>query len=306
MMMGRLGHLRSLYQHAFALREAGDPTDGQHMFSQVFAAQEYNREVYRQSTLSSFLKVYQWVATMLVPSHPHNLFKIQSSHRNYSESPISSELGIELDTTSSVFQIIDDTSRTDIQPIVFSSLSNSPPIRLSRVSRIQIPADLNLTTSPFHPGSRVTPHPLSWSDVPLVTNTLVPTSPIVPSTLNLNPKLNASLPLWYEPYARDLLRQSLGGSSSHIATITLPSTQAPRSSSEEEGGQGLSESESEEVQFVDMRGGRGGVWTDKGEWLSWNEVCGAFDEEVFGDGGGEFVLEDSRKGIDKDKKDGAA
>jgi hypothetical protein len=40
-----------------------------------------------------------------------------------------------------------------------------------------------------------------------------------------------------------------------------------------------------------LRGGKGGVWTDRGEWLEWNEVCGAFDEEVFGDGKGEFGRE---------------
>ena len=38
------------------------------------------------------------------------------------------------------------------------------------------------------------------------------------------------------------------------------------------------------------------MWTDKGEWLEWNQVCGAFDAEVFGDGKGVFGHEDDVKG----------
>ena len=36
----------------------------------------------------------------------------------------------------------------------------------------------------------------------------------------------------------------------------------------------------------DLRGGHGGVWTNKGMWLGWSEVCGAWDEVLFGDGKG--------------------
>jgi hypothetical protein len=42
----------------------------------------------------------------------------------------------------------------------------------------------------------------------------------------------------------------------------------------------------------DLRGGKGGVWTDRGHWLTWNEVCGAYDEAVFDDGKGAFGEED--------------
>jgi len=41
----------------------------------------------------------------------------------------------------------------------------------------------------------------------------------------------------------------------------------------------------------DLRGGKGGVWTNRWEWLDWNEVCGGFHEEVFGDDRGVFGSE---------------
>ena len=40
--------------------------------------------------------------------------------------------------------------------------------------------------------------------------------------------------------------------------------------------------------------GRGGVWTDNSEWMSWSDVCPAGTEtEVFGDGKGVFGKEES-------------
>ena len=44
----------------------------------------------------------------------------------------------------------------------------------------------------------------------------------------------------------------------------------------------------------DLRGGVGGVWTDGAVFLEWNEVCGAFDMEVFGDGLGELGKEEGK------------
>ncbi|RAL67981.1 hypothetical protein DID88_008705 [Monilinia fructigena] len=39
-----------------------------------------------------------------------------------------------------------------------------------------------------------------------------------------------------------------------------------------------------EDSWWDLRGGRGGVWTGKGEWIEWGEMCGGFEGGLFGDG----------------------
>ncbi|KAL1632930.1 hypothetical protein SLS56_003215 [Neofusicoccum ribis] len=41
----------------------------------------------------------------------------------------------------------------------------------------------------------------------------------------------------------------------------------------------------------DERGGKGGVWTEGRDWLAWGDVCGGFEEEVFGDGRGAWLGE---------------
>ncbi|KAF2138525.1 uncharacterized protein K452DRAFT_301059 [Aplosporella prunicola CBS 121167] len=41
----------------------------------------------------------------------------------------------------------------------------------------------------------------------------------------------------------------------------------------------------------DVRGGRGGVWTDNAEWLAWGDICAGYESEVFGDGKGVWMQE---------------
>ena len=77
--------------------------------------------------------------------------------------------------------------------------------------------------------------------------------------------------MWYQPHARALLRQYIRSPDGPIAAEAAA-----------EGAE----------KWWDLRGGKGGMWTDKGEWLSWNEVCGAFDGEVFADGKGVFGHEE--------------
>lgn len=40
-----------------------------------------------------------------------------------------------------------------------------------------------------------------------------------------------------------------------------------------------------------MRGGQGGVWTVRDEWLGWSDVCAGEEWGVFGDGKGEWMRE---------------
>lgn len=311
MTMGTAGHLRPIYKYANELLETGSGRKGsQHIFSQVFGAQEYHRERYHQSTLSSLTKASQWIASNLGSGSKYQRHQLDHPTRlnnsSSSESGSHCEFGIGLDYTSSVFQIIDSPSEVDMEYLKFSNVSKSLNLCEKLTKKIHLPTDLNLT-SPFnlHSPSKepvtefdnLPSGPISWSDVALATNTLIPESPIVPSILNFHnpsPHLNdstaPSIPswdqLWYHSYSRALLRQSLRAPSTPITAIIPPLL--PLKPAKSKLFKPYQQHQSQDVQYTDLRGGRGGVWTDKGEWLEWNEVCGNFDAKVFGDGKGVF------------------
>jgi hypothetical protein len=86
--------------------------------------------------------------------------------------------------------------------------------------------------------------------------------------------------MWFHDRARDLLKWY----------VKSPNVPVAAQAAMEGGGR-----------WWDLRGGKGGVWTDRGEWLDWNEVCGEFHEEVFGDGKGEFGSE--KEAVDEEGAD---
>jgi hypothetical protein len=73
--------------------------------------------------------------------------------------------------------------------------------------------------------------------------------------------------MWYQPWARALLRKYMRSPTGFDAAQSALL-----------GGQ----------DWWDMRGGKGGVWTDKGEWLDYAEVCTGFEKEVFDDDLGQW------------------
>ncbi|KAL8678094.1 MAG: hypothetical protein Q9186_005533 [Xanthomendoza sp. 1 TL-2023] len=120
------------------------------------------------------------------------------------------------------------------------------------------------------------PERLDWFEVPLATNLYAGS---VPSLIHINGDkslLNDWWPsMWYHPYSRALVRRYIR------STQTRQAAQAAAA-----GGQ----------TWWDMRGGRGGVWTDNGIWMSWGEVCKKTEDEVFQDGKGKWGREEgSRK-----------
>ena len=298
MLMGTAGHVQSLYGYANELLETDMQRNGsQEIFSQIFGAQEYRRGLYHQSTLSFITRVSQWIGANFFVSknQPHLLDASSVSHISNSSEQSHCEFGIALDYTSSLFQMIDGPFKSDIKLVRFANISESLHMPRKVMKKIHIPDDLNATVPPFCLQSP-SPEPLtaldtlpqstSWSDIALATNMLTPDSPIVPSALHLPSETNDLAQLWYNPYARALLRQSFRVPSIPI-NITIPSPLLLRPTKSKS----LQQSP-RDVSYTDVRGGRGGVWTDKGQWIEWNEVCGAFDEELFGDGKGIFGHED--------------
>jgi hypothetical protein len=294
MVMGKVSDLLPIYKYASALLlEFNDigKHSSQHIFSQIFGEQELAREIYRKSTLGLATRWREWFASNLGtntdlrfdPSiSPSNMSLVAG--RNY-------EFGIGLDYASSIFQVVNN-SVEDMRFITFNhqSIIASPSTisASSFKSPIHFPLDLNLTSPPFpqHFVSSKTPNPpiteldnvpqenIGWEDIELATNVIVPSSS-VPSTLNFHGSENLLHKwwsrMWFQKHARALLRQYIRSPDGPIAA------EAAAEGSD---------------RWWDLRGGKGGVWTDKGEWLSWNEICGAFDEYIFGDGKGVFGHEE--------------
>jgi hypothetical protein len=141
-------------------------------------------------------------------------------------------------------------------------MSNLPPPFLPHNHQ----AHSTNTTSPFrneptdlpsilHPDSL--PTALPWKQIPLATNIHVPSIPVLLHFNGDKSYLESWWPnMWYHSYARSLLRRYIRS--------PPPATQ---------------------------RGGRGGVWTDDGRWFSWGDMCGGWEEEVFGDGLGRWGKE---------------
>jgi hypothetical protein len=293
MAMGRVSDLRPIYQHAIDMLELGDGSqNSQNVFSQIFGEQEYVRSLTPESkSLSMSAKFRKLFTGGETKPKPENF--APEPNKNY-------EFSITLDYISSIFQIMNN-SNEDVHMLSFDHPSIiASPSRISAAAfanPIHLPRDLNSTLAPFsqyivsslHPDPPITTlddmpgawEKNSWEEIELATNVIVPGAS-VPASLNFygNEVLLSSMwsQMWYQKYARALMRQYIRSPAGPIAAEAA-----------QEGGE----------KWWDLRGGKGGVWTDRGEWLDWNEVCGAFDSEVFGDGKGEFGYEDESIGGQK-------
>lgn len=132
------------------------------------------------------------------------------------------QFGIGLDYSSSLFRIIDSAAQNDVRSIKLSDLSEP----------LTLPHDLNDTAPPLghHPPSKellaeldTPPQNISWADIPLLTDTHIHSSLIVPSIINISPStnLNNSFQLWYKPFTNILLSQSLRSSPNPVAALTI-------------------------------------------------------------------------------------
>lgn len=290
--MGRVADLRSIYSRAKVILE----TDSQELhhsshqvLAHIFGKQEQVRSV-RAEAISHNSQLSSWTSLLLgIGRNP--IPKIFAPPRDIDIKPGQDyEFGIGLDYTGSIFQTMHN-STTDLRFVTFKHPPTVPwpslPPDSAFENSVRLPRDLGMD-SPFTSPRTSTsaPNPplrpeldnlpkggVTWQDVELLTNIIVPSSS-VPSALNFQG--NESLQnewwhsMWYQKHGRALLRQRLRDPREGVATKVAIEV---------------------EEQWWDFRGGRGGVWTDNGTWLEWNEVCGGFEEGVFGDGLGRFGAE---------------
>ncbi|KAI9746023.1 MAG: hypothetical protein M1818_000704 [Claussenomyces sp. TS43310] len=279
--MGRVSHLVPVYDRAInkIAEEGSDGSSSQRIFSEIFAEQAAQRSLHLRkagSTWKQFLR---------------GLFRTQKETASIGSPNITAvsdsnlEFGMGIDYRNSIFQTMDN-SITDMEFVNFeqADAAAAVPDRGGRHLRHKhFPQDLSRMSPPYaqHRGveqqvSNLHPVPedRKWDEVDLATNVAVPGGS-VPTALRFNPVdtlLEKWWPkMWYQPHARALLHRYMRSPQTPVAAEAAA-----------QGGD----------TWWDLRGGKGGVWTDQGEWLEWNEVCGEYDDAVFMDGKGVFGKED--------------
>ncbi len=302
--IGPAAAVRAIYKHAVQkVEEAKRGAIGdQFVFAEIFGEQEYQRETLRRDSQDTRGRFYDWVSNALGTSElplsanitMNNMTTIPGQRYEYS---------IGLDYGSRLFQTMTH-SAADIVYMTYNSSAYLSSVQAAHPSvhglPFFLPPDLqkadpplsyaspgNHTSGPSDDASKkVLLLPYSpaldtlpsgsdepnWRTIPLATNVY---GASIPPLLHINGDktlLKTWWPnLWFHPYSRALLRQYIR------STQTLAAAKAAAN-----GGQ----------KWWDSRGGRGGVWTDNGQWMAWGEVCKNTEDEVFGDGKGVFGKEE--------------
>ncbi|KAI9876191.1 MAG: hypothetical protein M1830_007058, partial [Pleopsidium flavum] len=279
--IGPVADLRAIFGYAVDKVEKynrGDLGD-QFVFNEIFGEQEHQRETMRRSSLSAGGRWLEWLSDAL------GTWKMSSNvtTNNFTIIPGQRyEFGLGLDYESQLFQTLTH-SHGDIDYLYYNDTDTLAHVQekhhIPMAHTLSLPLDIQraitpiltqpsrqtegLGTSPITPHLDSIPTNLTWSNIPLATNPHVPS---IPAVLHFNgDKSYLSTwwtKMWYQPYARALLRRYMRS----------PKEPIPAQAA------GV-ESDS----WWDMRGGKGGVWTDTAQWMEWAEVCKGYDEDVFGD-----------------------
>ncbi|CEJ56193.1 hypothetical protein PMG11_02411 [Penicillium brasilianum] len=283
--IGQAADLRIIYDEVLRVMEQRHKKHGDYQaLTQIFGRQEVVRELERLRTVN---RIKEWVYGMLGISDAINIdgisVRLETGHRY--------EYGIGVDYESQLFfnQIL---SRNDVEWIKFNNITKTSLLQgqfgVPREHRLLLPEDIAALPNPFNqtrfareqttpPAYNATldklPNPKdhSWNNIPLMTN---PHSASVPVLAHLNgdPKLRNVWweKMWFFPWARALLRRyvrsSHGFDTAQSALL---------------GGQ----------EWWDMRGGRGGLWTDDENWVTVSEVCEGQERDLFDDDLGPWAKE---------------
>ncbi|KAJ9231790.1 hypothetical protein DTO169E5_7775 [Paecilomyces variotii] len=285
--IGEVADLRLIYsQVEQSIGRRRDRYGDQFVLGQLFGKQEYVRELERRRTSNRFK---EWMYNQIGISEATNLTGIEvnlEQGRRY-------EFGIGLDYESRLFWNMLQ-SRDDVEWITYNNLTETSKIQQRHgVPRERItplpsdiyehapnpfiaykPAEGEVVKPPFNATVDTLPDPKkrSWENIPLMTNVHSREIPAI-AHLNGDKKLRKIwwTNMWYHPWARALLRKYMRGPRGRVAALSSLF-----------GGR----------DWWDLRGGRGGVWTDNDEWLDYGELCEGYEEVVFDDEKGPWGQED--------------
>ena len=293
--MGSAADVRAIYETAVTMADKQGWIGDQYIFSKLFGEQEFVRETLRISNQGAGGRWLDWISSALGASDSPlaanrtiNNVTIQSDHHY--------EYGIGIDYESELFQTMTH-SIDDMGFITYNDSSELAAIQEKhpnlRPIPFNLPVDLQTAKDPYSYASAdseneeltdgillpfspkldsIMEEPL-WDEVPLATNLV---SASVPAMLHFNgnakPLREDWWPrMWFQHDSRALLRRFMRSSQGIRAALAAAS-----------GGQS----------WWDMRGGRGGVWTDNALWMSWGEVCQDTEEAVFADRQGKWEQEE--------------
>jgi hypothetical protein len=275
--IGPVADMRLLYERASEMIDTKSGAMGdQFIMGELYGEQEYVRELERRRTATGWRN---WFSDMLGTSGASNITGINMKlvpGRRY-------DYGIGVDFESQLFFSMTRAYNElvwlrydNVSKLNFVQQENAIP----RPHRLNLPLDLRDIKNPFIPPNRneiinakpaynasidylPNPNNRSWFNIPLATN--IHTT-AVPAVLHMNGDRSSAKShwseMWYHPWARALLRKFMRSPRGPVAV------QASLLGGDES---------------WDMRGGKGGVWTDNHEWLEWAELCRGYESDVFGD-----------------------
>ena len=288
MAMGQVADLKPIYAQVLEWIERRRREDADHLaLTKMYGQQEYVREMERRRTSSRFK---EWLYRQIGISDASNVTDVKLAlepGRRY-------EYGIGIDYESRLFFNMYN-SKHDLEWLPYHNISRTSSAQMlhgvPREHRLLLPRDLTATnlrspfirsefdsddtlSPPYNGTIDALPNPnkRSWHNLPLATNAH---SASVPALLHLNGDHSVRdswwAKMWYHPWARALLRKYVR--SPHGFTAAQSALL---------GGQ----------DWWDMRGGRGGAWTDLAQWIDFPELCNGFERDLFNDGFGPWGQEE--------------
>ncbi|KAJ5290268.1 uncharacterized protein N7443_010521 [Penicillium atrosanguineum] len=285
--IGQAADLIMIYDEVLRLLHQQHKKNGDYQaLTQMFGRQEVVRELERRRTASWPVEMF---SNLLGIGYGTNIsgisVRLETGHRY--------EYGIGVDYKSELFfnQII---SKSDVEWLKYSNVTKSERLQMEmavpRESRLLLPDDIAALPGPFNQtrfAKELTTHPEwnstldklpnpsthSWHTVPLMTNGHSATIPVL-AHLNGDSKLRNTWweNMWFFPWARALLRRYVRSAHGFDAAQSALL-----------GGQ----------DWWDMRGGRGGIWTDDETWVPFSEICEGQERDLFDDDLGPWGKENS-------------
>ncbi|KAJ5541159.1 hypothetical protein N7494_006235 [Penicillium frequentans] len=283
--IGQAADLRLIYTEALRIIEQRHQKDADYQaLTQMYGRQEVIRELERRRTTNG---LKEWAQGMLGINEASNItgihVRLETGHRY--------EYGIGVDFESQMF-FTQMMSRNDVEWIKYNNITKTSILQgqfaVPREHRLLLPDDIAALPNPYnqsrfaksqstHPEWNATldklpnPEEHSWHNSPLMTN---PHSAAVPvlSHLNGDQKLRNAWweKMWFFPWGRALLRRYVRSSRGFDAA-----------QSSLLGGQ----------EWWNMRGGRGGLWTDEQNWVTFSDVCEGQERDLFDDDLGPWAKE---------------
>ncbi|KAL2855298.1 hypothetical protein BJY01DRAFT_10133 [Aspergillus pseudoustus] len=286
--IGQVADLKLIYAQVLRFVEEHRAVDGDYLaLTQMYGRQEYVRELERLRTASGFRETLnRWVGI----SEATNITKVNprlQSGRRY-------EYGIGVDFESRLF-FNAVNAKQDVEWLKYNNVTKTSSAqmehRVPRESRLLLPDDVSerklgnpfkqpkfgkdeYINPPWNDTLDRLPTNRTWNNIPLLTNVH---SAEVPVLAHMNMKEKGTIRdswwsnMWYYPWGRALLRKYIRAQTGFDAAQ-----------------QALLGKQSS----WDRRGGAGGVWTDKGEWIDYPEVCAGFERDLFDDDLGVFGEEE--------------